>query len=265
MYTYTFKPKIPKILRALEWKMLVCIFYDLMEYFTAIWYNLRQFGIVCGHLVIIFPVLVCLNQQKSGNPDTYTYMYTYKVCLYEARIFCRLTKILYCTRSGTYMSIQIERVLHTCVEWHKFCNTTQILGFMYVNTPTEIRVARWYIPTFEYQAVILEHFGRFWQNIAGSTIVITVLSSPQSMERFIFIGLDLRIAQCMESFIFVGLTCASLSAWKYLFSLDWPAHRSVHGKIYFHWTDLLIALAQPLRRFLGLDRRRWTGPKVGCT
>jgi hypothetical protein len=39
-----------------------------MEYFTAIWYNLRPFGIVWGHSVIIFPVLVCLNQQKSGSP-----------------------------------------------------------------------------------------------------------------------------------------------------------------------------------------------------
>jgi hypothetical protein len=29
----------------------VGIFYDHLEYFTAIWYNLRQFGIVCGHLV----------------------------------------------------------------------------------------------------------------------------------------------------------------------------------------------------------------------
>jgi hypothetical protein len=29
----------------------VGIFYDHLEYFTAIWYNLWLFGIVCGHLV----------------------------------------------------------------------------------------------------------------------------------------------------------------------------------------------------------------------
>ena len=29
----------------------VHLFYDRLEQFTAIWYNLRSFGIVCGHLV----------------------------------------------------------------------------------------------------------------------------------------------------------------------------------------------------------------------
>jgi hypothetical protein len=29
----------------------VCKFYDRLEYFTAIWYNLWLFGIVCGDLV----------------------------------------------------------------------------------------------------------------------------------------------------------------------------------------------------------------------
>jgi hypothetical protein len=29
----------------------VGMFYDHCEYFTAIWYNLRPFGLVCGHLV----------------------------------------------------------------------------------------------------------------------------------------------------------------------------------------------------------------------
>jgi hypothetical protein len=28
-----------------------CIFYDRLEYLTAIWYNLWPFDIVCGHLV----------------------------------------------------------------------------------------------------------------------------------------------------------------------------------------------------------------------
>jgi hypothetical protein len=30
------------------------IFYDHLEYFTAIWYNLHPFGIVCCHLAYIF-------------------------------------------------------------------------------------------------------------------------------------------------------------------------------------------------------------------
>jgi hypothetical protein len=29
----------------------VVIFYDHLEYFTAIWYNLWPFGTFCGHLV----------------------------------------------------------------------------------------------------------------------------------------------------------------------------------------------------------------------
>jgi hypothetical protein len=45
----------------------VGIFYDNMVYFTAIWYILWPFGIVCVNWYI-FPVLVCLDQEKSGNP-----------------------------------------------------------------------------------------------------------------------------------------------------------------------------------------------------
>jgi hypothetical protein len=39
-----------------------------LEYITAIWYNLQPFGVVCGHLVY-FSVLVCLDKEKSGNPE----------------------------------------------------------------------------------------------------------------------------------------------------------------------------------------------------
>jgi hypothetical protein len=44
------------------------IFYYHLEYLTAIWYNMWPFGIVCGRLVYIFSILVCLVQKKSGNP-----------------------------------------------------------------------------------------------------------------------------------------------------------------------------------------------------
>jgi hypothetical protein len=40
--------------------------YDHFEYFTAIWYILWQIGIVCRNWVF-FPILVCLDQEKSGN------------------------------------------------------------------------------------------------------------------------------------------------------------------------------------------------------
>jgi hypothetical protein len=30
---------------------IIVLFYDQLEYFTAIWYNLGPFGLVCGHLV----------------------------------------------------------------------------------------------------------------------------------------------------------------------------------------------------------------------
>jgi hypothetical protein len=43
----------------------VCKIYYHLEYFTAIWYNLWPFGIVCDHLVY-FSIL---GQEKSGNPD----------------------------------------------------------------------------------------------------------------------------------------------------------------------------------------------------
>jgi hypothetical protein len=47
----------------------VVTFYDHFEYFTAIWYNLQPLSIGCGHLVY-FSGLVCLDQEKSGNPES---------------------------------------------------------------------------------------------------------------------------------------------------------------------------------------------------
>jgi hypothetical protein len=63
----TKNPNFGKILEGLGMENVV-IFYDQLEHFTAIWYNLWPFGIVCCHLVIFF-ILVCLVQEKSGNPD----------------------------------------------------------------------------------------------------------------------------------------------------------------------------------------------------
>jgi hypothetical protein len=57
-------------------------FYDPLKYFTAIWYNLWPFGIICGHLVH-FHVLVCLSREKSGNPDVsscFSFFHTYLDC-----------------------------------------------------------------------------------------------------------------------------------------------------------------------------------------
>jgi hypothetical protein len=61
-----FQTKNPNFWRALEWKMLV--------YFMTIWYILWQCGIIYGRLLLflviwyIFPILVCSDQEKSGNP-----------------------------------------------------------------------------------------------------------------------------------------------------------------------------------------------------
>jgi hypothetical protein len=45
----------------------VGIFYDHLEYFTAVRYNLWQFGIVCSYLVH-FSRFGILYQENSGNP-----------------------------------------------------------------------------------------------------------------------------------------------------------------------------------------------------
>jgi hypothetical protein len=69
-------PKIPFLgmfRRASEWKMLV--------YFTVIWYILFPFGTIYTILGIgyslwsfwyTFPVLVCFDQGKSGNPGRHS-------------------------------------------------------------------------------------------------------------------------------------------------------------------------------------------------
>jgi hypothetical protein len=52
----------------------VGIFYGHLEYFMAIWKILWPSGLIFGRLVYlviicyIFPNLVCLDQDKSGNP-----------------------------------------------------------------------------------------------------------------------------------------------------------------------------------------------------
>jgi hypothetical protein len=67
VYFQTKNPNLGKFWRALEWKMLV--------YFMTIWNILRQFGITYGRFVkvvviwYIFPNLVRLDHEKSGNPD----------------------------------------------------------------------------------------------------------------------------------------------------------------------------------------------------
>jgi hypothetical protein len=45
------------------------IFHVHLEYCITILYNLWYFGIGSLWSFDIFPILVCLNQEKSGNPD----------------------------------------------------------------------------------------------------------------------------------------------------------------------------------------------------
>jgi hypothetical protein len=43
----------------------VVTFYVSLVQFLTLWYSIWPFGIVCVHT---FPDLVCLDQEKSGNP-----------------------------------------------------------------------------------------------------------------------------------------------------------------------------------------------------
>jgi hypothetical protein len=77
--------------------MTIC--YILMPFGICIFW---LFGIVCGHLVQYFPVLVCLNQVKSGNPaynqevyNNILILFVYKckcvcICKYCKYILCYL-------------------------------------------------------------------------------------------------------------------------------------------------------------------------------
>jgi hypothetical protein len=65
-YFQTKNPTLGKFRKALEW--------NVFENFMTIWNILEPFGITYGSLVqfvviwYIFPILVCLDQEKSGNP-----------------------------------------------------------------------------------------------------------------------------------------------------------------------------------------------------
>jgi hypothetical protein len=58
VYLQNKNPNLGKIWRVLEWKLLL--------YFMTNWSIFRSFDIIYG--LYIFPDLVCLNQEKSGNP-----------------------------------------------------------------------------------------------------------------------------------------------------------------------------------------------------
>jgi hypothetical protein len=67
VYFHTKNPNLGIFWRALEWNLLVYVFYDHWEYFASIWNILWPFGVVCGHLLSFFS-FGCLDQEKSGNP-----------------------------------------------------------------------------------------------------------------------------------------------------------------------------------------------------
>jgi hypothetical protein len=76
VYFHTKSPNLGQFWRALE--------LENVSLFMTIWYNLLPFGIDCSHLVY-FPVLVCLDRQKSGNPDRLS------LDNIKTNIFCRFT------------------------------------------------------------------------------------------------------------------------------------------------------------------------------
>jgi hypothetical protein len=67
VYFQTKNPNLGKHCRALDLKMLICIFYGHLEYFMAIWDILWPFGTFCVHLVH-FSVFGIMYEEKSGNP-----------------------------------------------------------------------------------------------------------------------------------------------------------------------------------------------------
>jgi hypothetical protein len=67
VYFQTKNPELGKLWRTLLGTETVVIFYDPLEYFTAIWYNLWPFGIVCGHLVY-FSLFGMFGPRKIWQP-----------------------------------------------------------------------------------------------------------------------------------------------------------------------------------------------------
>jgi hypothetical protein len=55
VYFQTKNPNLGNFWRVLQLKILVFVFNGHLVHFTAIWYILRQFGIIYGHLVHFFP------------------------------------------------------------------------------------------------------------------------------------------------------------------------------------------------------------------
>jgi hypothetical protein len=74
-------------------KFLVGLGMEKSVYFMTIWYNLWSFGIVCCHLVYfvviwcIFSRLVCLKEEKSGNPAATGISRTAPKSVFSANLF----------------------------------------------------------------------------------------------------------------------------------------------------------------------------------
>jgi hypothetical protein len=72
---HVFKPKIQIWVNfGGPWFKKVVLFYDHLEYFTAIWYILRPFGKLVA-ILEYFPCFSILNKEKSGNPGVHLRMY----------------------------------------------------------------------------------------------------------------------------------------------------------------------------------------------
>jgi hypothetical protein len=57
---------------------------------VAVWFSIKLFGTVYGNLVLFFPVLVCLDQEKSGNPDVLPFMHSYFCLSVLLSVFCMM-------------------------------------------------------------------------------------------------------------------------------------------------------------------------------
>jgi hypothetical protein len=62
--------------------VIVGIFYDHLEYFMDIWYSLRPFGIVCGHL-LYFSQFGMFGPRKIWQPCAWLRLQKLKLAFLE--------------------------------------------------------------------------------------------------------------------------------------------------------------------------------------
>jgi hypothetical protein len=73
----------------------VVIFYDPLEYFSAIWYSLQPFDKVCGHLVY-FSVFGMFGPRKIWQPrrQRTAFGFDWALFIYPATLICLIDRFI---------------------------------------------------------------------------------------------------------------------------------------------------------------------------